>query len=51
MIKHYGSEGPDVPKVMASTRDGLRAKCVSECRSHPLRHRDMCTAGLVEVVR
>lgn len=36
-------------RVMASTRDGLRAMCVSECRSHPLRDRGMCTAHLVTV--
>lgn len=34
---------------MASTRDGLRSMCVSECRSHPLRDRGMRIVELVTV--
>lgn len=51
MIKHYGSEGADVPRIIASTGDGPGARCGSECRSHPRRDKDMCSAKLVKLVK
>lgn len=43
--------GADVPWVMASSEDGPRARCGPECRSHPLRDKDMYTAELVKLVK
>lgn len=50
LIKH-GSEGANVPRIIASPGDGPGARCGSECRSHPLRDKDMCTAELVKLVK
>lgn len=36
---------------MPSTGDGPRARCGSECRSHPLRDKDIYIAELVKLVK